>query len=76
MVAMGAKMVGASNSFAESQRKNLVRNCALGTMANELTMPAMLKVLEGAPKVMEMFAARSLTVAKGVWRLSNKGMSA
>ena len=76
MVAIGAKMVGSFSSFAASQRKNLVRNSALGTMANELTMPAMLNVLEGAPKVMEMSAARWLTVAKGVWRLPNKAMSA
>ncbi len=68
MVAMGAKIVGSFSSFAVSQLKYLLRMPGLMAMAQLLTIPAILNVLEGAPKVMLISAAFSETVAKGMCR--------
>ncbi len=75
MVAIGANRSGSHSSLASSQPKKRLRSSLLGTMANELTNPAILNVFDGAWKVMEFSRAESLTEAKGVWRAPNSGMS-
>ena len=62
---MGAKRCGSSNSLAVSHEKNFERSFSSGTTQKELTMPAMLNVLDGAMNVMLQCAAFSETEAKG-----------
>lgn len=75
MVAIGANMSGDASSLTSSQWKNGSRSFADGIIVYELTIPAMLNVLLGAPNVMLHSAAFGLTDAKGIWVLPHRAMS-
>ena len=60
MVAIGANRVGSFSSLASSHEKKRVRRLSFGTIAYELTMPAMLNVFDGAPKVIKEQADKAI----------------
>ena len=70
MVAIGENIFAALISFASIHSWKRLRRFSSGTIEYELTIPAMLNVLDGAPKVILHAAASGETLANGMCILS------
>lgn len=75
MVAIGENSGAAFISLASIHSWKRWRSESFGTTEYELTIPAMLKVFDGAPKVMLHAAASGETLANGMCLLPNRAMS-